>query len=103
MIKCLILKPNKTPQVIEIENTLEEIQKQVEGYIEILRPNNHLGVVLVVNEEGRIKNLPYNRYVQGELIVGNILIVGEENGDFISLTDQQIKEYKKLYGSKSFV
>lgn len=103
MIKCLILRPKKTPKVIEIENTLEDLQKQVEGYIEILRPNNHIGVVLVVNEEGWLKKLPYNRYIQGQLIVGNILVIGEEDGDFISLTDKQIKEYKKLYGSKSFV
>ena len=103
MIRGLIIKPRKSPKEVEIENTLESLQSQVEGYIEIIRPINHLGVVLLVNEEGKIMKLPYNRYIQGNLIRGNILVLGEEDGEFISLTDSQISEYKKLYGSKSFI
>lgn len=103
MIKGLLILPKKSPKEIEIENSLESLQKEVEGYIELVRVSNHPGIAIIVNEEGRIKKMAYNRYVQGILLVGPILVFGEEDGELISLTDKQISEFKKLYGSKSFI
>jgi hypothetical protein len=40
--------------------TLEELQKFVGGYIQIIRPPSRVGALLVVNEEGRLIGLPFN-------------------------------------------
>ena len=63
--------------------TLEEMQKCVGGYIELIYLND--GMVLVVNEEGLILNLPYNERatifataLEGKEhhIVGDVLLIG---------------------------
>lgn len=41
-----------------ISNTLENLQRTVEGYIETFSLPE-LGIVIICNEEGRIRNLPY--------------------------------------------
>lgn len=40
--------------------TLEEMQKFVGGYIEIVRPPGRSDALLVVDEDGKSKNLPFN-------------------------------------------
>ena len=62
--------------------TLEEMQKYVGGYIELIYLND--GMVLVVNEEGLILNLPYNERATNTAlaegkehhIVGDVLLIG---------------------------
>ena len=63
--------------------TLKEMQKCVGGYIELIYLND--GMVLVVNEEGLILNLPYNERatifataLEGKEhhIVGDVLLIG---------------------------
>ena len=39
--------------------TLDELQKLVGGYIEVI-PAREKGYILVINEEGKLENLPYN-------------------------------------------
>ena len=59
---------------------LEELQKIVEGYIEIVRLDN--GKLMVVNEEGKLAGLPFNeiataiyqKYRGFDCIVGNVII-----------------------------
>ena len=62
--------------------TLEEMQKCVGGYIELIYLND--GMALVVNEEGLILNLPYNERATNTAlaegkehhIVGDVLLIG---------------------------
>lgn len=60
---------------------LEELQKIVGGYIEIVELNN--GEIIVLNENGKVDNLPYNDEATkiykenintSDFIVGDILI-----------------------------
>lgn len=56
---------------------LKELQEFVGGYIEVVPLGN--GKIMVVNEEGRLLNLPPNwavttRYGLSDLIVGNALV-----------------------------
>lgn len=71
--------------------SLEELQSYVEGNIECVELPD--GMVLVVNEEGKLKNLPVNRLATQEwekyfgatdIIVGNALICNPN--DFGELT-----------------
>jgi hypothetical protein len=58
---------------------------------------------LLVNEEGKLKNLPFNRkifYYNGnfEILVGRIVITAYNGqGDNISLTDQEAEKYIKRF------
>jgi len=58
-IKCIIKRPDEQfGHVAWISDSLENLQKTVGGYIETATLDN--GVVLIVNEEGRLRNMPYN-------------------------------------------
>ena len=79
------------------------IGEAVDGWIEIVRPGGlKIPYVMVVNEEGLIKELPiniagsilYGTPAHGSPIVGNIVIMKEgwtEDGkDLIGLSDEEI-------------
>lgn len=56
-----IIKPDGTKEDINRKMTLEEMQKAVGGYIELCPTKPGSGRrVLVVNEEGLLKDLPVN-------------------------------------------
>ncbi len=59
-----------------IDFVLEELQEIVGGYIEIVNIKDGL---MVVNEEGKIKNLPINKlatiiYNRSDIIHGDVLL-----------------------------
>lgn len=74
--------PGQDFESIDIPNTLEALQKEVEGYIEVVPIGND--AVIICNEEGRLIGLPYNTQVGDYSFVGTILIAGT-NGE--ELTD----------------
>ena len=93
-IKALIVKPGRKPKLVEIENSLRAFQEGVKGHIECIYP--WPDVILICNEEGKIKNLTPNRIIRGQLIVGNFILVSDDKkGDFKSLTEEQIEFLKK--------
>ena len=87
-MKALKLE-GRTHETIEIENTLEALQKVVGGYIKTvrLRVGN---AVMIVNEEGLLLGLPYNTAASGfagQPIVGTALIVGVNGEEFTDIPD----------------
>ena len=70
---------NQEPETKILENyepTLEEAQRVVGGYVEMVYLNG--GDQLLVNEEGVIKNLPQNpsaTAIAGKPIVGNAIVL----------------------------
>ena len=63
-MKILVCEPGKHPYVKEIEHTLENLQKEVGGYIQALYPFEE-EVAVVCNEEGLfIEDLQWNRTVE---------------------------------------
>lgn len=74
---------------IEIDNTLKEKQALVKGLIEVVSLTNEID--LIVNEEGKIHKLPYNRaLVDGgvvyDILVGNIIVCRfDDEGNFASI------------------
>lgn len=101
-IKCLYIKPYELPEEREIDKKLEAYQKLVKGYIECINLDD---VVLICNDEGKINNMPLNRDIGFDIIAGPFLIVGDdyERGDFKSLTNEQILNYKTIFGKESIV
>lgn len=94
-VKVLIVEPILDPYVKEINNTLEEKQNIVEGLIQIEELENNID--LIYNEESKILNLEMNRIIKNDVVCGIFIIVGQRNGEHISLTEQQIRKYKAYF------
>lgn len=80
-------EPGKAPRITEIDNTLEALQVAVEGYIETVTLCTDC--VILCNEEGRLKGLPYNCELLGLPIFGPFLIVGAKGDEFTDLYKPQ--------------
>ena len=65
MISVLLVEPNKYPKMIEIEDSLEAMQKIVGGDIEEYMPFED-EVAIICNDEGKMNGLPLNRAVYSE-------------------------------------
>ena len=89
-LRALLVKENELPVEVEIPNTLNSLQKQVEGYIEYYYIPDTEDAVIICNEEGKINGMGPNREVGRDIIFGPFLIVGDdyEQGETISLTDE---------------
>lgn len=89
-IKIVIQCPGEISRVVTVPNTLEAVQEVIGGYIETVTLPN--GLVLVMDEEGRLKGLRENvRCVQFGTIVGRIFITAAEGESFRSLTVDEIQ------------
>ena len=59
-IKCIVKRPDEQfGHVTWISDSLENLQKTVGGYIETVSIDDH-ELVLIVNEEGKLRDMPYN-------------------------------------------
>lgn len=113
MIRILVLEPGKAPEVRSIPNTLKCAQEVVGGPIEIVsfdsryrsaftNAENAKSIVVVCNEEGKLQQLPLNRVLlKGNTVYdvyqGSVFICGVARGDFVSLTDEQVKVLEHVY------
>ena len=74
-IKCIVKRPDEQfGHVTWVSDSLENLQKTVGGYIETVTLDN--GVVLICNEEGRLRDMPYNftlRRMRGVVTVQNAI------------------------------
>ena len=100
-IRVLKVYPRHYPIPDDIDNTLEAMQEIVGGYIETVPINEN--IVLVCNEEGKLKNLPKNRdlvwklgevdgkqlIVHRDTICGDAFICGKKDDEFRSLTARE--------------
>lgn len=98
-IKCIIKRPDEQfGHVTWVSDSLENLQKTVGGYIETVTLDN--GVVLIVNEEGRLRNMPYNftlRFLHyfnptdavevrpHQMIFGTVIACGVEGDEFADI------------------
>ena len=80
-INVWVKEPGKDPKNIRIDNTLEGLQAAVNGYIETVTIADD--VVVICNEEGRIRNMPYNCELCGIDFVGPIVIAGFQKDEFV--------------------
>ena len=74
-IKILKIEPQRLPYEKEISNDLEGIQGEVEGLFECIYLDDN------------------------DIIAGPFFIVGDsQDGEFVSLTDEQIEKYTEEFG-----
>jgi hypothetical protein len=101
-IQIVIVEPDKKPYKAIINNGLDAFQKIVCGYIEnvfIGRTKTGARLAIVLNEEGKLEQLPFNRHILGfDTLVGTFFITAYNlEGDNISLTDEEVKKYIRLF------
>lgn len=82
-ISVLIKEPGKKPRHVNISNTLENLQKTVGGYIETFTLASDL--VVICDEEGRIKDRPCNCNILGMDFVGTIILAGVQDDEFCDI------------------
>lgn len=102
-IKMIAKRPDSLPYATWISDTLENLQNFVGGYIETVTLCPQAvdedgecvlpGLVVICNEEGRLRNLEYNCEVDGIDFVGTILFAGVRGDEFddIPITFQVFK------------
>lgn len=102
-LRVVLKKVGENPEVMNIENTLEAKQKLVDGLIEVVSVTDD--ILLICNEEGKLDNLLPNLNFGCDYIAGDCFFVGDDydNGDFKSLSDEQIEEVKSICKEKEFI
>lgn len=101
-IDVLLVEPGQYPKAMQIGTELEELQEIVGGSIEVTYPfEEEVGIIL--NEEGKILGLPLNRAMRNDdgdvydIYAGSFIVAGLTEGDFGSLTPEQMDKYNKMF------
>ncbi len=101
-MKILKVEPGKKPEVIEIVDTLENLQEQVGGYIQIIYPFEDL-VGIICNDEAKLIGMKPNRALYDaegniyDIIAGPMLIAGLSEDSFESLSPELLKKYEAMF------
>mgnify|MGYP000105092888 CR=1 FL=1 len=103
-MEVLIVEPMKPCYVREISG-LKDMQEIVGGHIEAIYPFKEQ-VAIIANEEGKILGLPSTASCQMSVesrmtsSAGHFFMAGLGSEDFTSLTDDQIRRYKKMLDNR---
>ena len=101
-ITVLVVKPRRKPYIMEIEDSLENLQNMVGGYIQALFPYDD-PVALICHEEGKLIGLPWNRPLRDDegmiydIIAGTFLVTGLTEDNFGSLPQGMIEKYSEIF------
>lgn len=104
-IKVVYVRIASQPKVITIDNSLETMQKLVDGMIECLEPWSDQ-VSIICNEEAILEGKSFNRLISSDRwesdfeigVFGDFLICSfDDEGDFSSLSERQIETYTKMF------
>ena len=103
-MKILRVEPEKSPEIVHMDGTLEALQAAVGGYIEAVCPFDD-PVAIVCNDDGKFNGMRPNRAIydaDGEImdiIAGTFLIVGLDEDNFAELSDEMAAKYVALFGT----
>ncbi|MBM6926838.1 DUF3846 domain-containing protein [Pseudoflavonifractor phocaeensis] len=103
-MRVLIVESGKAPRQSEIRRNLASMQKVVGGTIQVLYPFEE-PVALVCNDEGKLLGLPANRALRDsagnlyDIVCGTFFLCGAppDGEDFISLTEEQLEQYRQRF------
>lgn len=101
-LTVLVVEPMKQPYAAQVPDRLGDLQALVGGDIEAVYPFDE-PVALVCHSEGKLLGLSPNRVLTDEhgvpydLVRGTFFLVGVRDGNFTSLTGEQIRRYQDKY------
>ena len=95
-IRVVYKEPGKEAEIKTIPYDLDKFQQMVEGYIETvtipgdMRSPFEKTVIIICDEEGKLKHAAANILLMGDMIRGPVVFVGENKAgdDFGSLTEK---------------
>lgn len=93
-ISVAIKEPGRVPRHVAISNTLENLQRTVGGYIETVTIAE--GLVLIVDEEGRIKGKEWCCNIAGVDLCETVIMCGIDGEEFGDLPVDW-KDLKRLF------
>lgn len=84
-MKVVVKEPRKPAAVKVIDGSLESMQDIVGGYIEAFHVAQN--VLCVVNEDGLIRDLPFNFTAPPFFVYGTAFFCGQQGEDMVGLDD----------------
>ncbi len=99
-MRVIIKEPNEDARFEDIDNALEALQSIVGGYIEVVPLT--FDSVIICNEEGKLRDLPFNFHIPTDDIVGTAIICDDnEDGEFVdvSMSIEQFNEILEKWGN----
>ena len=94
-IKVFMKRPGDPPFSTWISNTLQNLQRNVGGPIEVVRMPGNL--IIICNEEGKITGELPNCLFGGEVFAGTIIFAGVDGEEFCDVP-MEWKDFKKDFG-----
>lgn len=100
-LSVYVKDPGKKLEERYLKNDLESFQAMVGGHIETVTLTN--GIVVICDEEGRLKGRPHSAYLDGIDFCGRIILAGSEEDEFSDcpLSMAEILKRYPLLGSES--
>lgn len=113
---AIIIRPNDETVLLHCHPgdslDLKTLQEIVEGHIETVptvmssgwSKEKDVGLTLIINEEGKLLGMPVNRlatdmaYLFNDVIVGNAILIGTTDEDFIGLTKEAAENIVEKWG-----
>lgn len=110
ILNIVVVEPNKPAYTKTINHESEAISDVIDGYFEIIKLFDDY--ILVVNENGKIRNLPHNRALMIQehtnfvAIHGTFFVtkLGNPSGkgfEFLSMSDEESKELCRIFKNPS--
>jgi hypothetical protein len=93
-IGVIIKEPGRVPRHVNISDTIENLQKTVGGYIETVTLCSDL--VVICDEEGRIKGKPHCCNIGGVDFCGTIIPAGVDGDEFADVPCA-FADFKRLF------
>lgn len=79
-------------------DNLKELQEKVKGNIEVVYPFEDKNLIMIVNKEGKLKNMPYNFRCNNDYIAGTAVFARVNlEGDLESIKLDDIDTITDLY------
>ena len=105
-MKILMVEPGKAPKEKNISGTLDSMQEAVGGTIQAIYPFAE-PVALICNEEGKLRNLPWNRALRDDtgqiydIVAGTCFLCAAPPGEdsFAGLTDAQLEAFSRRFAA----
>lgn len=90
---------NRQFVMTEIENTLDAMQEFVDGPIEVINITDE--ILLVCNEEGKMRGLPPSAFIirnqeAQDIIVGKFFLCREDGEDMVGIQESDIEDFKRI-------
>ena len=102
--QAVVVKTDGTAQLVPCDAnktlSLDKLHDLVGGYIEIVRASRIAPLVMIINEEGRLLNLPLNKNATAwqsaihgcQQIVGDVVVMCQSGEDLVGLNPKLAKQ-----------